>query len=1170
VISPAWSISGCSAQSARQRHGVLKIRYSCESRSNLIEQSPESAGLKGDRMMTTPSPKRVITLASAVLIALVGLATSVQAQAPVPTFNKTFLPGTIGPGSVATLQFDITNPDAQPVTDLAFTDVLPAGVVISSVPNALSQCSGILSAPAGGTTISLSGGLLGASSACSVFVDVTSSTVGTHMNVSGDLTSSAGNSGTATADLTVATDRPGFAKSFSPSSVPLGGRSTLTFTIDNTANASVATNLAFSDNLPTGMVVAGPANEATTCTNGVVAAVPGTGTISLSSGTVAAGASCTVSVDVIGGAVGLLGNTSDELTSVVGFTLRSSGTASAALQVTVDPISLIKSFTDDPVPAGATVTLEFTVTNFDRNNPATSIAFTDDLDAALSGLVAVGLPASDICGAGSSLSGTGLLTLTGGNLPASASCTFSVTLQVPAAAATGAYVNTTSNITADIGGSPVVGSPAADILFVSPAPQLTKSFTDDPVGAGDSVTLEFTITNTSATDAATGIGFADVFYVGLPTASNIPAAGFCGAGSTATFTPLTNPPGSTIPARLTVAGASLAAGASCTFSITLDVAVGVPSGTYPNVTTPITATVGAEPTIGSPAADDLVVVAGPRLLKEFTDDPVQPGATATLEFTLEHDEFAPADATAISFSDDLNATLTGLAATGLPLNDICGTGSQIDGTTSLTFTGGTLAPGASCTFSVPLQVPGSAPSGPHTNTTSSVIATVSDVPVIENPATDDLMIAGLVLSKEFTDDPALPGDSVTLQFMIENTNPAETATAISFSDSLASVMTGLTATGLPLNDVCGIGSSLVGVSGNTVLNFSGGTLAAGEVCVFSITLLVPAGATDGTYINATTSFNAFIGGSTVFFPNAADALVVNSMPLAFSKQFTDDPVFPGDTATLEFTVTNLDTVNAATAITFTDDLGAALAGLAAVGLPANDVCGAGSQISGTGLLSFTGGDLPAGGSCTFSVTVQVPAAAAAGSYTNTTSTVSGTVGGLPVTGNFATDDLSVSVFSFSKTFGGPVPAGSTTTLEFTIQNLDASASVANIAFTDDLDAVVSGMVALGLPTSDVCGAGSLLSGTSIVALTGGNLGPGESCTFAVDVQVPADATPGTYVNTTSALTQGGIPIGEPAGADVEVEAALLETAIPASNPLGTFILIALIAVAAIWRLRWRA
>jgi hypothetical protein len=504
------------------------------------------------------------------------------------------------------------------------------------------------------------------------------------------------------------------------------------------------------------------------------------------------------------------------------------------------------------------------------------------------------------------------------------------------------------------------------------------------------------------------------------------------------------------------------------------------------------------------------------------------------------------------------------------MNDVCGAGSQISGTTLLSFTGGTLAPAEACTFSVTLQVPGTASIGSHTNTTSTVSATVGGVTVIENAASDDLVITGLVLTKEFTDDPAFPGGPVTLQFTIDNISPVSDAAAVFFEDNLDSVISGLAATGLPMSDICGIGSSLVGLAGNTLLRFSGGNLLAGETCTFSVTLAVPGGAASDTYINTTSLFSATIGGSLVSLPNASDLLVVAADRLSIAKSFTDDPVPPGGTATLEFTLTNLDPSLSATAITFTDDLDAALTGLAATGLPTNDVCGAGSQISGASLLALNGGVLGAGGSCTFSVTVQVPGAAAASSYTNVTSQVTGTMGGLPVTGDAATDNLSVSSIIFSKVFGGPVPAGGTTTLEFTIENLDASSGVVGIAFSDDLDAVVPGMEAIGLPAADVCGPGSLLTGTSFLALAGGDLGPGGSCTFSVDVQVPPGAPAGTFTNTTSALSQGGIPAAEPATADIVVEAAAAPSEIPVTTPIGTVTLITLIALAALWRLRWRA
>ena len=78
-----------------------------------------------------------------------------------------------------------------------------------------------------------------------------------------------------------------------------------------------------------------------------------------------------------------------------------------------------------------------------------------------------------------------------------------------------------------------------------------------------------------------------------------------------------------------------------------------------------------------------MVVGAPELSKEFTDDPVPPGGTVTLEFTLTHDELAPGDATGITFTDDLAAlvpAIPGLTATLPPTpNPPCGAGSSLTG-----------------------------------------------------------------------------------------------------------------------------------------------------------------------------------------------------------------------------------------------------------------------------------------------------------------------------------------------------------------------------------------------------------------------------------------------------------------------------------------------------------
>ena len=953
------------------------------------------------------------------------------AQTNPPSFSKSFTPDTIGVGSVSTLTFYIYNGDqVSPVTDMAFTDILPSGVTIATPASATSDCGGTLTAPDGGTTISLSGGQVRLSSGCTISVNVTSSTPGVHTNTSGDLTSSAGNSGPAIGNLTADATRLRFSKSFAPDPVNFGGTSTLTFIIDNTGNGAAVDYLDLTDNLPAGMLIASPANAATTCTGGILTAVPGTSVINYTTdpysvASVPGYSSCTVTVDVIAAAVGSLDNTTEDLTSGYPSAL-SHGKATATLKVTFFELLLNKFFTDDPVPPGDTVTLDFVITNFNRSSAVSNISFTDDLDAALSGLTAVGLPLSDPCGPGSQLAGTSLLTLTGGSLDPAASCAFSVTLQVPSAASWGVYTNTTSSVTGNIGGDGVTGNSATHYLVVQPVPVLTKSFTDDPVAAGGTATLQFTITNTSLDSSAANFVFTDNLNAMLAGISVpwLPADGFCGAGSTIATTTSIPPLGEL---HLAMTGGNLAAEASCTFSVTLQLPASVAPGAYVNTTSNIAATVGIVPLIGSPATDDLVVVGPPALSKSFTDDPVIPGDTVTLEFTLDHSEGAAA-ATGIAFSDDLGAVLSGLTPVGLPLSDPCGSGSQLAGATNLSFTGGSLAPGESCTFGVTLQVPAGAAAGNHTNTTSDVTATVGGVAVTGNPASDELEIAGLTLSKSFTDDLAIPGDTVTLQFVLSNTNPSLSATNIAFTDDLDAVLSGLAAVGLPANDICGTGSQITGI---TDLSFSGGSLAPQTSCTFGVTLQVPVTAPPGEYHNTTSSATANIGGTPVAVTPASDNLSVDEV-LSLSKSFSDDPVAPGDTVTLEFTITNRSSVSSTTDIAFTDDLDAALAGLVAVGLPATDVCGTGSQISGTSLLSFSGGNLAPGTSCTFDVSLQVPVSGSPGTFVNTTSEVAANMDGQAITASAATDELEVTILGTIVIDKVTRPSGDPTSFDFAL------------------------------------------------------------------------------------------------------------------------------------------
>jgi len=155
-----------------------------------------------------------------------------------PSFTAVFSPDTIGPGSVSTLTYTITNDNATPATSLAYSNTLPTNVTLATPANASTNClEGSISAPDGGATIALSGAKLGGSgNSCNITVDVTSTSAGTHTNTTGTLTYSGGDGGsggTAADVLTVSNSLPGFSKEFSPDSIPFGGRTTLTYTSAN-------------------------------------------------------------------------------------------------------------------------------------------------------------------------------------------------------------------------------------------------------------------------------------------------------------------------------------------------------------------------------------------------------------------------------------------------------------------------------------------------------------------------------------------------------------------------------------------------------------------------------------------------------------------------------------------------------------------------------------------------------------------------------------------------------------------------------------------------------------------------------------------------------------------------------------------------------------------------
>jgi hypothetical protein len=385
---------------------------------------------------------------------------------PAPSFSKAFGAAQIPLGGSTRLSFFLTDTVDEAVPAVGFTDTLPAGLVIST-PNGLAAAcfTGTITATQGSNSVSLSGALLPGDSSCAFSVNVTSTSAGVKNNTSGPVTcscpGSGGSGGTASASVTVVAP-PTITKSFGADSIPLSGATSLSFAVTNPNATASLSGVAFSDTLPTGLVVATPSNGLTgSCGTGTITAAAGSGSVSLSGGTLAASASCTFAVNVTGSTSGTKNNTTSTISSTEG---GAGGTASASLTVNSPSAPTISElFGAANIQVGATTSLSFTVTNPNATASLTGVGFTDTLPSGLAIATPNGLTGS--CGGGTitATAASGSVSLSGATLAANTSCTFSVTVTGTAA---GTKNNTTGTVSSNEGGT---GGTASANLVVQAA-----------------------------------------------------------------------------------------------------------------------------------------------------------------------------------------------------------------------------------------------------------------------------------------------------------------------------------------------------------------------------------------------------------------------------------------------------------------------------------------------------------------------------------------------------------------------------------------------------------------------------------------------------------------------------------------------------------------------------
>jgi LPXTG-site transpeptidase (sortase) family protein len=313
---------------------------------------------------------------------------------------------------------------------------------------------------------------------------------------------------------------------------------------------------------------------------------------------------------------------------------------------------------------------------------------------------------------------------------------------------------------------------------------------------------------------------------------------------------------------------------------------------------------------------------------------------------------------------------------------------------------------------------------------------------------DNIVITGCSLptvpnlSKSFLPISIGRGNTSTLTFVITNPNTGSSLSGVSFSDVLPS---GLTVSSLS-SSTCG---GTLTTSAPRTISFSGGTLAPSASCTINVTVT---GAAAGTYTNVSSSVSSTETGPNTASTGIGTSTLTVTDPPVIAKSFTANPIFTGNTTTLNFTITNPNTSTALSGVTFTDTLPTGLVVATPDGL--SNTCG-GTVTAIAGSITLSGVTLSAGSSCILSINVQ---GTTTGVKTNSV-TVSSSNGG---TGNTATANVLVKdpapAISLLKQIGtsasGPwssflaVSAGANVYYRFAVENI-GDVPLSAVSVSDD-------------------------------------------------------------------------------------------------------------------------
>lgn len=703
-------------------------------------------------------------------------------------------------GTNVTFTISVSNAGPTNATGIVVADALPTGFTLLGTPTAT---AGTYSSGTGLWTV----GALASGATQTLTISASVNPSGNYTNVAqltasdqADPNSTPNNNNSSENDQAAAPLTPTPVADIAvsktgPARVAGGASVTYTVTVVNNGPSS-ASNVVVTDTLPSALT------NVTASSGGVVTS----NTVTWTLPTLAIGAPVSFTVTGTAPSTGTLLNLVSASSSTLDTTPNNNdsnpandpvGSPSSVTTQVVSAPTVTKSFSSNPIASGGTSTLTVTLNN-PNTTALTGAGITDPLPA---GLTPVAATAATTCAGGTVSQTATTLTLTGGTIPASGSCTLTVQVKPSSSASgKGAQVNTipagalTSN---ESPASPASATATLEIASVGAAKSATS-----PVNNGDgtySVTYTITLENLGSV-ALSNVQALENLSATFPSPATFAIQTAPVAGAGLSINPAFN--GSSNTDLLTAAASSLAVSASRTVVFTVRVTPGAtpPATTFSNSVTasatgpgptPVSdlSNAGTDPDpngngnpgdpISENASTPVNFSENPAIgVAKEAAAPISNGdGTYTVPFTVVVRNYGDVPLVNIAAIEHLTATFgttlvsssvptlaVGSAGTVTPNPGFTGTGAN----TNLIAAGSSLAVGESATFDFSVVIRPSATASSFANNVTAQGNSPAGTPVTDDstngtdpnptpgtPPTDDTAITpivfGVITGRAFTD-----------------------------------------------------------------------------------------------------------------------------------------------------------------------------------------------------------------------------------------------------------------------------------------------------------------------------------------------------------------------------------------------------------------------------------